>query len=101
MEKQARLTRTTKCKGCGKLIAFIKTVNGKSIPVDTEPVRFLPEDEYEKFVMEDGTVKRGVVFEGDELDAQRFLLTGYRSHFATCPMADSFRKKNKSERVKE
>lgn len=96
------LKRITTCRGCGKPIAFIKTINGKSIPVDPEPIRFLPEDNYEKFVMDDGTVQRGVVVEGDELDAQRFLMKGYRSHFATCPAADDFRrKKNKSERTKE
>lgn len=101
-EQPARLTRTTTCRGCGKLIAFIKTKNGKSIPVDPEPIRFLPEDDYNKFVTMDGTVKRGKEYEGDELDAERYMMEGYRSHFATCPAADDFRrKKNKSERTKE
>ena len=93
------LRRLTKCKGCGKEIGFIKTLNGKSIPVDPEPISFLPEDEYEKFVMMDGTVKRGGVVEG-ESSSEEPLQIGYRSHFSTCPMADSFRKKNKSQRVK-
>lgn len=93
--------RPSKCRACGKPIAFIKTVNGKSIPVDPEPISFIPEDNYNKFVMMDGTVKRGREYDGDELDAQIYLTVGYRSHFATCPAADSFRKKNKSERKKE
>ncbi len=101
MAQLARLSRATLCRGCGKEICFIKSINGKSIPVDPDPIRFLPEDNYEKFVMMDGTVQRGVVVEGDELDAQRFLMIGYRSHWATCPAAEDFRrKKNKSERTK-
>ena len=92
--------RPTKCRGCGKDILFIKTAAGKSIPVDTEPIQFIPEEAYDKFVMMDGTVQRGQAHDGDELDAERFMI-GYRSHFATCPAADEFRrKKNKSERVK-
>ncbi len=95
------LKRTAKCRGCGKDIAFIKTISGKCIPVDTEPIQFIPEEAYDKFVMMDGTVQRGQAHEGDELDAERFMI-GYRSHFATCPAADQFRKKKtKSERVKE
>ena len=94
------LRRTTTCRGCGKTIAFIKTKNGKSIPVDPEPVQFVRADEYQKFVTELGTIERGRPMDGDELDAERFLI-GYRSHFATCPAAEDFRrKKNKSERTK-
>lgn len=96
------LKRTTTCRGCGKQIAFIRTINGKSIPVDPDPVTFIPEDNYNKFVMMDGTVKRGREYDGDELDAQIYLTEGYRSHFATCPAAEDFRrKKNKSERTRE
>lgn len=93
------LKRTTTCRGCGKPIAFIKTINGKSIPVDPERIAFIPETAYDKFVTEDGEVKSG-----GELNRKnqgyRPIEYGYRSHFATCPAADSFRKKNKSERVK-
>lgn len=100
MAQLARLSRATKCRGCGKEICFIKSINGKSIPVDPDPIRFLPEDNYEKFVMMDGTVQRGREYDGDKIDAQRYMI-GYRSHWATCPAAEDFRrKKNKSERTK-
>ena len=93
----AELRRLTTCKGCGKQIGFIKTVNGKTIPVDPEPICFMPEEGYDKFVMMDGTMQRGRALEEADKTA-----IGYRSHFATCPAADTFRrKKNKSERVKE
>ena len=94
------LKRTTTCRGCGKQIAFIKTISGKSIPVDPERIAFIPETDYEKFVTEDGLVKRG----GKASEGSKHYMPfeyGYRSHFATCPAADSFRKKNKSERTKK
>ena len=95
----ARLTRATKCRYCGKPIAFIKTAAGKSMPVDTEPVEFWPEFLGEKFVTADGSVKSGMrIPERVKTGAEE---TGYISHFSTCPYADEARKrKNKSERVK-
>lgn len=92
----ARLTRATKCRYCGKPIAFIKTAAGKSMPVDPEPVTFVSDLNYERFVMEDGTVERGQrVIRAFDTDTKN----GYISHFSTCPYADEARKrKNKSER---
>ena len=98
------LKRTTTCRGCGKPIAFIKTISGKSIPVDPETIMYVPEMDYDKFVTLDGNVERGKATKDIsqmEKDNYEFIKhVGYRSHFATCPAADSFRKKNKSERVK-
>ena len=91
------LDRTTPCRGCGKEIAFIKTVAGKSMPVNPEAVYFIPAGGPNTYVMADGTVKRG-----REPDRGREEETsiGYISRFATCRAADSFRKKNKSERTR-
>ena len=93
----AQLSRTTRCRGCGAEIAFIKTVNGKSIPVDPEAIEFIPEFANDRFVLVDGTVERGEpVKQADRIETH----IGYRSHFSTCPAADRFRKKNKSERTR-
>ena len=98
MAQLARLSRATKCRGCGKEICFIKSINGKSIPVDPDPISFIPEADYDKFVMMDGTVQRGQVVEET---VKTETVIGYRSHWATCPAAEDFRrKKNKSERTK-
>ena len=97
MNTMARLSRATKCRGCGREIAFIKTINGKSIPVDPEPIEFIPELDYDKFVLMDGTVERGQAVEKAGRNETRI---GYRSHWSTCPNAEDFRKKNKSERVR-
>ncbi len=101
MAQLARLSKTTLCRYCGKPIAFIKTEAGKSMPVDPEPIYFLPEDDYHKFVLMDGTVKRGSPVENDETGGTKKTEIGYQSHFATCPNADEARKKTKSERTKE
>lgn len=97
----ARLSKTTLCRYCRKPIAFIKTEAGKSIPVDPEPIIFQPEDDYQKFVLMDGTVKRGSPVENDETGGTKKTEIGYQSHFATCPNADEARKKTKSERKRK
>lgn len=85
----AMISRTTQCRGCGAEIAFIKTVNGKSIPVDPEAVCFFQTDKGpEKYVMPDGTVERG-----RKAEAFEETRIGYISHFSTCPKADSFRRR--------
>ena len=61
------------CKGCKAEIGFIKTKQGKKMPVDPKKVT--------------------VVTKGGS------VVTGYISHFATCPEAKQFRnKKNAQER---
>ena len=58
------------CRRCNEPIKFIKTKNGKFMPVNLDK---------KLFVTEDGYVNKG-----------------YESHFATCPFADEFRKKDNS-----
>lgn len=83
------------CRACGARILFIKTVKGKSMPVDAEPVSFVPDTNgFAKYVTRDGLVVTGVI----PLPGDKDVHEGYISHFATCPSADAFRKKRKSER---
>lgn len=76
------------CRGCGAEILFIKSGRGMH-PVDAEEIRF----DYklggpDRIVTGNGEVLTGVISEqGKE--------RGFRSHFATCPKADTFRKKRK------
>jgi hypothetical protein len=55
------------CKGCGFPIVWITSKAGKHIPCDPEKVSVVTED-------------------GD-------IIVGRVSHWATCPAADTFRKK--------
>ena len=85
-----------KCKGCGKTILWIKTVSGKSMPCDPEPVTYWEKQKAAgKVVTPNGEVI-SCEFDGDTSKATG---TGYISHYATCPSAGQFRKRkgNKNE----
>lgn len=50
-----KLDRVTACRGCGREIAFIKTVKGKTQPVDPEPVWIRQEEGGKPFLQMDGS----------------------------------------------
>ena len=80
----------SKCKSCGAEIKWITTVNGKSMPVDAEPVQFHQDPSgTEIFVTDGGAVVRGITAKAGE----EGTTTGYNSHFATCPFADQHRRR--------
>lgn len=81
---------TTVCRGCGKPIIWIRMHSGKKIPVDLEEVA------YEQKA--GGSLKivtpNGEVLSAERpADPQKATGIGYISHFATCPKADAFRKR--------
>jgi hypothetical protein len=72
---------STWCKSCGAPIRWERTVNGKPIPLDPEPV-------------EDGNLgirDDGRVYHQGE-DALDLGVPLYKTHFATCPNADEHRR---------
>lgn len=80
--------RTTPCRACGKPLLFIRTAKGKTAPVDAEPVRFREGAGSEKYILLTGEIVTGLRDpDGTE--------EGYVSHFATCPGADTYRKRGK------
>ena len=83
------LRKTSACRGCGQEIIFIKTLKGKTMPVNPDGVYFVPAGGPNTYVMLDGTVQRG----REPHYADKSTQIGYISHFATCPDADKFRKK--------
>ena len=91
------MMRTTKCRACGAEIGFIKSVAGKSIPVDAVEVTYWKNPDGSKKIV----TPNGEVVSADlEGDLQKATGVGYVSHFATCPCADQFRKPRKSDRKK-
>lgn len=60
--------KTVPCKGCGRLIHFARTPQGKTIPLDVRPPVYK--------LTEDGRCERAP--------------DTYVTHFATCPNADEF-----------
>lgn len=93
--------RTT-CRACGAAIRFFKTPNGKSTPVNAEPVAFIPDPAGKDLFLipkangiQADTAKGWTISEWRESSAAK---TGYISHFATCPEAEYFRKHRKGGR---
>lgn len=66
--------KQVKCKGCGELIFFVKTENGKSMPLDVKGQSFYIETE-------SLTGWRGWQ-----------IMKGYVPHWATCKKAKDFKK---------
>lgn len=94
--------RETKCRSCGAEIGFIKTQNGKSMPVDAKSKWIAQDPEGIPFVLADGSVVKAkeVQCEGYAEASKAGYQIGYVSHFATCPNADQHRKPRKSDRKK-
>ena len=78
----------TQCRSCGAEIKFIKLKSGKWNPVDPQKRTLVEGDGTEVIVTDSGEVVTGR-FASLEEGANR---SGYISHFATCPNADSHRK---------
>lgn len=89
------MVKVTRCKACGAEIMFLKTAKGKSMPVDSHSLEFVPDlNGKDLYVLADGNVMRGVP--AKETDPDKHI--GFVSHFSTCPNGDFFRKPRKKER---
>ena len=87
--------KETTCKACQARIMFLKTVKGKTTPVDADAVESVPDvNGRALYVLPDGTTAHGVAPEPGDPDVH----IGYISHFATCTNPDFFRKPRKKER---
>lgn len=78
------------CKGCGAAIIWITTPGGRSIPCDCEQRLYRQTKRGSiKIVTPNGEVLSAEL----ESDSGKADGIGYISHFATCPEAGRFRKK--------
>jgi hypothetical protein len=68
---------SAKCKSCFAEIRWVKTYSGKAMPVDAKPEK--------RFV---------ITGNNDKGEPCGEIRDTYISHFATCPQADAFRKKD-------
>ena len=90
-----KLNRASACRGCGKEIGFIKMVNGKTQPVDPEPVWVRQVYKGKPFIRKDGVYVYGEIAGDAEDDPDTNLIEAYMSHFATCPEAESCRRRGR------
>lgn len=84
-----------RCKACGAKIVWVKTAVGRVMPCNPEKVLY--------WQTRSGG-QRVVTPSGDVVSAVLYGLPGthtgigYISHFATCPGADTFRRRKKCRR---
>lgn len=88
----------SKCKSCGAEIIWIKTKSGKAMPCNPQKISYRTAPPFPDvdqlcgngqvltLITPDGRVARGTFDPASEK-------IGYVSHFATCPAADSFRRR--------
>lgn len=81
--------RTQRCRSCGAAIRWTHTANGRSMPLDAEPVA----DGNVVFTGRTVRNDRGVARPEVRVESQPHDgAPRYLSHFATCPNADQWRK---------
>jgi hypothetical protein len=78
-----------KCKSCGTNIRWVETKIGKAMPVDGTIINVVPGPGSTIIVTAEGHIVRGIQV-GDAHEGG--YLTGYTSHFATCPQAEKWRR---------
>lgn len=78
-----------RCKSCGAEIIWIRTIGGKQMPCDPEPVPYWERlGASDRIVTANGEVL-ACEFEGDGAPTGR----GHISHMGTCPQADKHRRR--------
>jgi hypothetical protein len=87
--------RAGRCKSCKEPIYWIKTVKGNWMPVNRRAIMATPVQKGgHTFVMIDGTTVQALpegMVRYDGVDS----VIAFEAHFATCPDADTFRKKRR------
>lgn len=84
------LSKTSTCRKCGKAIKFIRTTNGKWLPVNPTAVYYSLLGNKDRIVTADGRIVACTIVD---------MITdcvGFVPHWATCESASYFRHKNKS-----
>lgn len=80
--------KTSICKGCGRLIGWIRTTGGKAMPVDPDKVFYWQSAEGQNKIV---TPKGEIVSAHLDGPSEACTGQGYISHWATCPKAEAFR----------
>ncbi len=77
------------CRGCRKPIVFIKTIRGKDMPCEPDPVMYRQSESGKaKILTEKGfTINAEIVSDPKKADGR-----GYIPHWAHCSEAENFRK---------
>ncbi|QGJ87298.1 hypothetical protein SEA_WOCKET_52 [Gordonia phage Wocket] len=84
-----------RCRGCSELIFFAVTRDGRSIPVDHKP---RPDGNLAVAPLQDGekAPRATVVTPGQAAGMRASGVPVFAPHFASCPEADSFRRRGRA-----
>ncbi len=78
-----------RCKYCGRMLYWIRTRTGASMPVDPVPVRYWDTGSEDRVVLQDGeTIACRLYGEKGKCAGN-----GYIPHWSSCPGADKARRK--------
>jgi hypothetical protein len=80
--------KAEKCRNCGRDIRFIKTVKGKTMPVDPDQVRVIPTLDGKPYIRPDGVYVYGRIAVDADNDPDSEAEKAYVIHLATCPEAN-------------
>ena len=89
------INRETQWRSCDAPILFIQTKNGKTMPVNAEPVWIRKDAAGKTYIKSDGSFITGEIVGDAYDDPENQPVKAYVSHFATCPNADGHRKGRK------
>ncbi len=79
------------CRGCGAPLDWIRTAEGRSMPVDPEPVFVIEGEGKDRFITDEGEVITGR--RALPAEERREFPVAFVPHWKTCPSADSFRRR--------
>ena len=79
------------CKGCGAPLEWIRTAEGRYMPVDPKPVFVIEGPGPDSFITDEGEVITGRRALPEE--ERRELKVAFVPHWKTCTAADSFRRR--------
>lgn len=79
------------CKGCGAPLEWIKTTEGRNMPVNPEPVFVIEGEGGDRFITDEGEVISGRRALPEE--ESHNLPVAFVPHWKTCPAADRFRRR--------
>ena len=84
------MAKVTRCRSCGADIIWIRMKSGKVMPCNAQRISYknsFPKGDL-TLVTPDGKIAKGIY----DPESENF---GYESHFATCPAAEAYRRRQK------
>ena len=89
------MSKQSNCSSCGDGIVWVRMKGGKAHPCNPEEIHWIDVEAGQKIVFCDESCENGCVeyITQQGIDSGSFNgMSGYESHFSTCPDADKWRR---------